>query len=136
MSAMLYSHVTLFDTTGWRWPNFSAEELACPCCGEYWHDPYSLDLIQETRNRIAGPLKINSAHRCPTHNEHVDGTPMSEHKKIAFDISLNGHDRFEVHDAAKGPGFSTFGFYKTFIHTDRRPGRQWYGDGAKALWNG
>jgi len=118
-----------------RWPNFTAKELACPHCGELYIDRASIDLIQRARTSF-GPLRINSAHRCIIHNVHVGGAPMSQHKKIAFDVSVRGLDRFAVLRALQGAGFTTFGLYQTFIHTDIRPGRRWYSGPRTCAFNG
>jgi len=119
-----------------RWPNFSPIEVSCRCCGEYYHDPVSMDFLQRTRTLLGQPAKVNCGHRCKIHNARVGGAPLSEHKKMAFDLSLRGQDRQRVFECAREAGFTTFGFYRTFIHVDRRPGRRWYGKGAQKLWNG
>lgn len=133
---MLYEHYSQFPVDDWRWENFSPRELACRCCGEYYHDEYSLDLIQAARTLSGKTFRINSAHRCWLSNANVGGAPLSQHKKIAFDISLEGHNREELLRSCLDAGFTTFGLYKSFMHTDRRPNRRWYGKGAKQLWNG
>jgi len=131
---MLYSHYSEYQGA-WRWPNFSLKELSCPHCGEYWHDPTSLDQLQRARAAANRPFTINSAHRCYFHNLKVGGTPSSQHKKIAFDISLRGHNKHELLDTLRAAGFTTFGYYQTFIHTDIRPNRRWYsGSLARELW--
>jgi len=130
----LYTHHTLF-TGAWRWPNFSPRELSCNHCGEYYHDPASLDLLQKFRALLGRPISPNSAHRCPYWNLMVGGTPLSQHKKIAFDIPITSSNRIEVLKLLKQAGFSTFGFYNSFIHTDIRPNRTWYGSKeAKQIW--
>ena len=134
---MIFEHHTDFDSfTNWEWVNFSARELSCKHCGEYWHDPDSLDKLQTARNIVGKPFKINSAHRCEFHNKVVHGAKNSEHLRIAFDISLDGHDKEELLTALFEAGFTTFGMYNSFIHTDHRPWRRWYGcDGViKKEW--
>lgn len=134
---MLFSHFTEVPTDSWRWPNFRPDEpnLACPCCGEFWFDPHSMDLIQAARDELGAPMRINSGHRCAIHNARVGGAPLSEHKRIAFDISTQGYDRHTVLEACQRVGFTTFGFYQTFLHTDRRPNRRWYANShARQLW--
>lgn len=135
---MLFIHYSHVGPELWRWPDFSPDEpnLYCPCCGEFWLDPHSMDMLQHARNILGKPIRINSGHRCWLHNARVGGAPLSEHKKIAFDINLRGHDRYDVLDCCMAAGFTTFGFYQTFLHTDRRPGRTWFGNGAKKLWTG
>lgn len=132
----LYKHYS--DFTDWpfdRWKNFTPRSVACRHCGELFIHVASLDRIQKARDIFGGPLVLNCGHRCIIHNAHVGGAPMSEHKRIAFDVSVRGKDRFAVYAALRKAGFSTFGFYETFIHTDVRPGRSWYSSKkAKALW--
>ena len=118
----------------WRWPNFSPKELSCPCCGEYYHCPLTLDRLQKAREIFGDALSVNSAHRCRRHNRRVGGALNSCHLRIAIDLSLRGRDRHMVHSALVNAGFTTFGFYNTFIHTDIRPYRRWYGKGAKQIW--
>lgn len=124
---MIYSHysdVDLFED--WRWKNFSAEELACKCCGEYYHDPESLDMIQQARDNFGMPFFINSGHRCISHNKAVGGSINSQHLKIAFDISIASESKSEAMlESLYQAGFTTFGLYNSFIHTDTRPWRLW-----------
>lgn len=121
-----------------RWPHFSPDEptLACPLTGTFYLDPVSFDFLESARVDISIPFTINSGHRSPEHNIAIGGAPKSAHLKIAFDISLNGHDKHKLHGALKTAGFTSFGFYKTFIHTDTRtPARLWYGgEEARRIW--
>ena len=128
----MYAHYDDFDQD-WVWLNFSPKELSCKCCGEYFHDPESLNRLQTAREISGKPYKINSAHRCVKHNRKVGGMPRSMHLNIAFDVSLNGHDKQELLQALFDGGFSTFGLYSRFIHTDKRPYRLWYGT-SKVVW--
>jgi zinc D-Ala-D-Ala carboxypeptidase len=127
-----YSHCT--DWPWQRWPNFTPKEVACRHCGELYIDIPSMDAIQRARDAI-GPLRLNCGHRCIIHNAHVGGAPMSQHKRLAFDVSVRGRDRFAVYKALQQAGFGSFGFYVTFIHCDMRPGRQWFsGVETRKLW--
>lgn len=122
-----------------RWPNFHPSEkfIACPMTGNFYLDPVAFDYLQLARTIVGKPFIINSGHRSHEHNRNVGGALESSHLKIAFDISLINHDRFEVHAALVKAGFTSFGFYKTYIHTDtRKPFRTWVGEGAKELWEG
>ena len=82
---MIFKHYNDFKGE-WKWQNFTIDELSCKCCSEYYHDPYSLDLLQAARTRLNKPMIINSGHRCVKHNSAVGGRPSSQHLKIAFDI--------------------------------------------------
>ncbi len=121
------------DESLWRWPNFSARELACKCrvhCrGEYFHDPDFLDHLEALRAEVMQPLRITSGRRCLPHNRAVGGASRSQHMlRVAADISLNGHLRAVLARAAVKVGFSGIGFGKTFLHVDQR-------EGAKVGWN-
>ncbi|WP_332772924.1 D-Ala-D-Ala carboxypeptidase family metallohydrolase [Phenylobacterium sp.] len=123
----------------WRWPHFTARELACKCgrwCeGSYVHQPAFLDNLEVLRQAIGRALKINSGHRCPLHNANVGGAPLSQHKAIAADISLRGHDPVQLARYAAGVGFTGLGFGRTFLHVDMRFARAaFHYPGGKAAW--
>ena len=62
---------------------------------------------------------------------------MSQHKKIAFDISLRGHTPKDLLFACIKAGFTSFGFYQTFLHVDNRNyTAKWVSEGGKQTWNG
>ena len=119
-----------------RWPNFPPAELSCRCCGEFFYDEESFDLIQKVRTLLGVPCNLNSGHRCAIHNARVGGAPLSSHKKMAFDISIKGHDLTKLFNAIKEAGFTTYGFYGTFIHVDKRPGRKWSSLAGRKTWIG
>jgi hypothetical protein len=125
----------------WRWPHFSIEELACHCGGRfcdgaYFHAPVFLDALEKMRALAGGPLVINSGHRCAGWNAAVGGAPLSQHKLIAADIRLAGHDRFRVLAAARASGFTGFGLARSFLHIDRRArSARWYYPGSEDLWS-
>lgn len=132
-------HYSEIDSGIWQWDKFTPKELSCPCCGEFYLTSKSLEAIDRlhfARIKNGNPFLINSAHRCIIHNARVGGAPLSEHKKLAFDVSTRNHGRIQLKADLASTGFSTFGLYQTFIHTDPRPGRLWYGKGAKKIWNG
>lgn len=124
----------------WRWPHFTIAELACRCggrfCGgEYWHDPAFLDALEAVRAEAGRALVITSGHRCAGWNAAVGGAALSQHKQIAADVLLAGHDRFALLAAAGRAGFTGFGLARSFLHLDRRvrPAR-WYYPGSEASW--
>lgn len=118
----------------WSWQNFPRSEVSCPCCGEFFYDPDAMDKIQAARDYLGLPIKINSGHRCAIHNALVGGAPLSQHLKLAFDVSLVGHDRFDALVACQKAGFTGLGYYRSFLHVDTGRKRFWYGRGAKELW--
>lgn len=109
----------------WRWPHFTARELACRCggrhCGgEYFHDPSFLDALQRLRGAM-GALAVNSGRRCALHNAAVGGAALSQHKVgIACDVSLAGRDPVVLARAAAAAGFVGLGFGRSFLHLDAR----------------
>lgn len=136
--SMIYNHYSEVPWDKNRWPNFSPNEknIYCPCCGEFYLDENSFDTLQRLRDIVNKPIKINSGHRCFLYNYLVGGVPRSMHKKIAFDISLKGHNKKLLLEAAKKAGFNGFGFYVTFIHLDLGRPRRWASKGGLAIWNG
>jgi zinc D-Ala-D-Ala carboxypeptidase len=136
---MLYEHFSLAPWTESRWPHFQPAELACPHCGAYYHDERLLDVIQRVRRDQNRPININSGHRCPFYNatKRIGGAAFSEHKmRIAFDISLRGHDPKSLYENLVAQNISTFGFYGGFIHIDARPNRRWVSKAGRETWNG
>jgi zinc D-Ala-D-Ala carboxypeptidase len=128
-------------------PNFTRAELSCPATGEYYHDPEFLLRLELLRHLNGDkPLVINSAHRSPEHNARVGGAPLSQHKKMAVDISLRGQDPVKLRQAAIDAGFLGIGMARSFLHVDlRRPiGNvtfprdrltQWYyGPSSRQMW--
>ncbi|MBY9067323.1 hypothetical protein K1X12_10455 [Hyphomonas sp. WL0036] len=136
---MLYSSYRDVSRAHWRWPHFTPEELACRCGGRgcrgaYWHDAEFLDALEALRAEAGRALKINSGHRCAIWNAVVGGAPASQHRRIAVDIALKGHDRSALIAAAGRLGFTGIGVARTFLHLDRRetPAR-WTYPGAEDL---
>jgi zinc D-Ala-D-Ala carboxypeptidase len=134
----LHLDVSKVDTHGWRWPHFSARELACDChrhChGEYYHDPAFLDALEALRAMV-GPIKINSARRCKGHNAAVGGARASMHmRKIAADIAIGTHSRKALATAALKAGFRGIGYGRTFLHVDLGIRRAWTYPGAMPAW--
>jgi len=118
-----------------RWPNFSSAEMACRHCGEGYLWPEFLDRLQGLRREMDAPLIILSGHRCAIHNARVGGAPLSQHLKLAADISLRDLNRFQLRDTAKRNGFTGFGYYTTFLHIDLGRPRHWFGSKkARLLW--
>lgn len=124
----------------WRWPHFSIEELACRCAGrfcagEYFHDAEFLDGLEALRRAAGRALVINSGHRCDQWNAAVGGAALSQHKRIAVDVSLVAHDQHALARMAAAYGFTGQGFARTFLHLDRRARpASWYYKGARDLW--
>ena len=114
-------------------PNFTENELMCPCCiapqdlTTYppWDNINRLAVhLQVLRNLCGYPLKINSAYRCEHHNKAVGGSKRSQHLKgLAADISTKRWSEKKKDNLIKLAsvlGFKGIGRYDTFIHIDLR----------------
>jgi len=120
-----------------RWPNFSPDEphLACPLTGEFYFDLYAFDLLQKARTLCGVAFKINSGHRSPIWNAKVGGKALSQHKRVAYDISIRNHDfPLTVFHSCRDAGFTGFGFYQSFLHVDTGRKRAWGTKRGIALW--
>lgn len=122
---MLYAHWS--QVKDWPYTHFTPKELASRGDGSLLVDHDAISRLEAMREIIGRPMVINSAYRDPLHNARVGGSPMSMHKQgRAFDISLRGHIKRELIDAAKAVGFTGLGVrYKTFIHVDTGRVRTW-----------
>ena len=112
----------------WRWKNFQPRELACRGTGRLMVDEGALDKLQALRDRLGVPLIVRSAYRSPEHNAAVGGARRSLHMDgIAFDIAMSNHNPSAFEAAARGVGFTGFGFYPRsgFMHIDTGPARSW-----------
>lgn len=134
---ILYEHWSDVSWDKERYPNFSPGEkgLACPFNGEFYFDAYAFDCLQRARTACGVPFKINSGHRSPIWNAKVGGKPLSQHKRIAFDISIHNHEfPLKVFHSCRDAGFTGFGFYQTFLHVDTGRKRSWGTNRGLALW--
>ena len=61
--------------------HFSESELTCHHCGEGIEqiNPRLLELLEQLRENVGGPLQLSCAYRCPYWNEQVGGVPNSQH---------------------------------------------------------
>ena len=114
----------------WRWPHFSAEELSCNHCGEYYHDEDFLDKLEKLRELRGKPIRTTSQHRCIAHNKKVGGVANSIHLTLACDCVCPGPEQAAFAVLAEKAGFTGIGVYPTrnFVHIDNRP--------ARARWKG
>ncbi|WP_017930248.1 D-Ala-D-Ala carboxypeptidase family metallohydrolase [Robiginitomaculum antarcticum] len=123
------------NISAWPWPHFSRIEVACRHCGQGYYWPAFMNALEDLRTHMARPIIIHSAHRCALHNARVGGAPLSQHLKLAVDISLKRHNLRDLARTARGAGFTGFGFYTTFLHLDMGRPRHWFGGlEARTLW--
>ena len=128
MPTLIYPHWRDVPANTWRWPNFSAAEIACRGTGAIKINTEAMDKLQALRDRLGKPLIVNSAYRSPEHNTRVRGAKRSKHLEgTAFDISMANHDPASFEKAARAEGFLGFGTYPRsgFMHIDLGPARRW-----------
>ena len=116
-----------FPKSAWRWPNFSAGEVACRD-GSLMVNESSMDKLQALREKLGKPILLNSAYRSPPYNRRIGGASRSQHLKArAFDVRMSNHDPQAFEDAAREVGFTGFGFYPKsgFMHIDTGRPREW-----------
>jgi uncharacterized protein YcbK (DUF882 family) len=107
----------------WRWPFFTPREIASKGDGSVVVIPEALDALTAARELFGRPLVVLSAYRDPVHNARIGGAPLSRHKVgDAFDLRHNGEPDL-LATILIDVGFTGIGYYRTFIHGDRRPRR-------------
>jgi len=115
--------------------NFNKSEFECSCgCVMPPRVLYNIRIVAENlqvlRDFVGSPIKVNSAYRCPKHNEAIGGASRSQHiLGKACDIVVKGYTPDEVYDIVqnlrrnpmlKGVIFQGLGRYNTFLHVDIR----------------
>ena len=105
---------------------FTADETVCHCgCGGNLTTDLLYEKLDELREVVGGPLELNCAYRCPTHNAEVGSVPNSQHVAgTAADVAVpEGMTVDELADIAAGI-FDGVGRYydANFVHCDVRAG--------------
>ena len=113
--------------------NFSKGEFDCKCgCTMPQEVEYNIvklaNQLQAIRDYVKTPIDINSAYRCKSHNQAVNGSLSSQHLLgKASDIVIRGYDpSLETHPLIEGlinEGQilqGGLGDYPTFTHYDIR----------------
>jgi uncharacterized protein YcbK (DUF882 family) len=123
-----------------------ADDLKCPCCGEYKYDEVFLDRverfcweIQDFLDLVNLRFIITSGARCNDHNKKVGGSTGSHHlfnspgriDANAIDGIFEGIDLLKAFSLVDEYGFEGRGFYpyKKIIHIDGGPrSARWFAD--------
>lgn len=127
-----FEHYTEVPFDQWIWPNFLPGEVASNGDESIIIHRDTLNKAQLLRDNV-GRMIINSWYRDKVYNKVVGGSANSWHVKgQALDISLNGHDKYELFRVARAVGFTGFGFYDTFLHVDTGNPRWW--DNSASGW--
>lgn len=100
---------------------FTPKEIECKCgCGATSISPYFKDKINNVREIVGHPLRVNSWVRCPVHNLSVGGKATSSHLKgLAVDLATpTKYIKYRILLAAGIVGFGGVGVGQNFIHLD------------------
>jgi uncharacterized protein YcbK (DUF882 family) len=103
--------------------NFKWSEVECKCsCGGRPKSEF-MDKLQELRDMVGFPLRINSGYRCAKHNAAIGGAKASRHQHgFAADIDwtvLTGEQKFNLLGSAACL-FQGLGISEDFLHVDSR----------------
>lgn len=98
--------------------NFSRSEFLCRC-GAEGIDLTLVEVLQKVRDEV-GPMRINSAFRCPPCNNEVGGSESSSHLVgKAVDLHCdNSLKRYKLISNLIAQGVCRLGIRADFIHCD------------------
>ena len=107
--------------------NFTADELACRCCGYIVPGEELRRLVDalETLRSHVGSVVIVSGYRCPSNNRAVGGAPKSKHLTMeAADLHVEGFAPAQLAAIVKQhcPTVRGIGVGRTKFHIDVRLG--------------
>lgn len=107
--------------------DFHLSEFECKCnyddCDHTLIDLDHVQKLQDLRDKYGRPVRVNCGFRCAKHNKDVGGVEKSQHVNgTATDFDVIGVPPAEVQDDCED--FTGLGRYKTFTHTDSRPGKK------------
>lgn len=122
-----------------RYPNWSAQEMACKHTGQHGMQDYFMDALQRIRMRVGRPLVATSGFRHPTHPaESAKARPGAHAYGVAADIRAWGTaEVLSLIDAARAEGITRFGISAReekgyFLHMDMADRE--YGFPPGVLW--
>ena len=98
--------------------NFSRSEFFCRC-GAEGIDLALVEVLQKVRDAV-GPVRINSAFRCPPCNNEVGGSESSSHLTgKAVDLHCdNSLKRYKLISNLIAQGICRIGIRSDFLHCD------------------
>ncbi len=106
-----------------KYPNFSAKEFACSCCGSEGIKEELVAKAQLLRDIYKKPLTVTSGYRCPLHPvERKKSAPGAHALGLAVDDGVDRGYSYEVLKIAFGFVFTGIGVQQKgdgrFIHLD------------------
>lgn len=107
---------------------FSKDELACRHCQQCQVHAQLLVKLEDLRELVGRPIKVNSGYRCAEHNKKIGGSKNSQHVQgtaadLAVPAGMTLADFYKAADRIFKTG--GVGVYpsENFIHVDVRPTR-------------
>ena len=86
--------------------------------------PGLVALLQDIRNEVGFPIKVNSGYRSYEHNKRIGGAPASTHL-FGMAADLTGQDLEAIEQSALRLGAGGVKRYDTFVHVDIWVKRTW-----------
>jgi hypothetical protein len=110
-------------------PNFNAGEFKCK--GDNWYWLVHLGLVvwlQQMREKIDRPLRVNSAFRTQNYNADIGGASRSKHMLgLAADLAVpDKMSSIALAGLAYSVGFRRIGVANGFVHVDTAPGEAYW----------
>jgi zinc D-Ala-D-Ala carboxypeptidase len=103
-------------------PNFSAKEFACKCCGESNMDEAFICFLQDARADIGRPFTVTSGYRCKDYEKQVGGSGKNHPYGKAVDIVADRSTMSKLAARGEAYGFTGIGVSLhgkvKFIHLD------------------
>lgn len=103
-------------------PNFVLSEVASAAKGRFGlFQAHTVDALQQIRDDIGGPLRVNSGYRNVDYNAGVGGATYSRHQYgDGVDIAADGASLDELAALCGGLGAGYVDVYATHVHCDWR----------------
>jgi hypothetical protein len=119
----------------WLIPNYWKYHYQQEEMGGAGFQPKTLIGLNQIRITIQKRFNTTSGYRSPEYNQEVGGVSNSMHLQgIAVDVTVPYQFREEFYQAAKGAGFTAFGWGRNTVHIDMGKRRWWtYNNKGKPL---
>ena len=123
---MFYPDWRRVSPDAWRWPHFTARELACQGSGALLVVPDFLDRLERVRVALDRPLRVTSGYRSPAHNARVSTTGRDGPHTTgrAIDLACHGRVYLDLLALALDEGFTGIGSHQRgpwagrYLHLD------------------
>lgn len=108
-------------TIDWdKYPNFTADELACKHCKAQGITPEIMDILQSIRSSMEQPVFVSSGYRCVKHPVEQEKDKPGEHTYgMAVDIICHGARALEIIRLAQVQGVKRIGVHQKGIASGR-----------------